>query len=69
MPELDKLNYYSFDGAKRLQRRIEKYWADRGYTVTTRLEEYGEFYTMFLVKSDMVDGWPKDYHRKKEENV
>ena len=50
------------DGAQRLAKRIEAYWAERGRKVTVKLQHVG--FTMQLrsgrtdLRSDMINGWP-----------
>lgn len=55
-------NFFNQNMAARLAGRIEKYWRDRGYTVTVWTErvagmrDAGEGY---CVRSDLLDGKPR----------
>lgn len=51
------------EGAIRLKRRIEEYWADRGFEVKVHLQD-ADFVSAMRsrrvdVRSDMVNGLPK----------
>lgn len=53
-----------FDSALRLIRTIERYWADRGYTVEPRLVAVQGNKCLgtehrYEIHSDMLNGWPR----------
>ena len=59
---------FSADGAYALKQRIERYWANRGFTVQVRLVD-GPFHPAIraaipIVKSDMVNGFPRELFDK-----
>lgn len=58
-------DYCDLPGAMRLKDRIEAYWRERGVVVIVRLEEGGFVPVMRTrrvdVRSDMVDGWPREW--------
>ncbi len=59
-----------FTGARRLKNRIEAYWRERGASVTVQLVEVGFVQAMrtarFDVRSDMLNGWPRESSAKPE---
>ncbi len=54
------------EGAARLALDLQKYWSDRGYYVTTYLEQFAVVnrVPLFGVRSDMINGLPKDWSDK-----
>ena len=56
-------DYCTREGAERLKREIERYWAERGHHVTVRLVE-GSFLASMRskredIRSDMRNGLPR----------
>lgn len=59
-------DFCNADGARRLKKRLEEYWRERGYDVTVRIVEAGFVAAMRSarsdVRSDMVNGFPTRRH-------
>ena len=51
------------EGADTIARRIEAYWANRGFRVKARVERAG---TGIVIRSDMVDGLPVGFDAAKQ---
>lgn len=59
--ELPETDWMTADNARRLAKRIETYWAVRGqhvYTTVTR-ESTSNGAGIYVIRSDMVDGYPR----------
>jgi hypothetical protein len=55
-------------GARELALKIKKFWAARGYSVRLRVEQIDPAKgrgTMFVVRSDIVDGHPRRHLKKR----
>ena len=61
-------------GARRLKAYIERYWAERGYTVEVHLKRlpYSGVARVaaFAVTSDMINGLPREaFHKQREQTA
>jgi hypothetical protein len=64
------MDWLSKKGAEELERRIRKYWRDKGFRIETRVEEsmsresfFGTDRTLFGVRSNLIDGYPPTHWR------
>lgn len=63
MPASQIPNTFTDDGAAALKQMIEAYWRERGANVMVYVQQ-GDYHaalrtTRFDVRSDMVNGWPR----------
>lgn len=51
------------EGAEGLARRLENYWAEKGFKIVTRIEliERVKGIPLHSVRSDMINGLPRGY--------
>jgi hypothetical protein len=60
-------DFFTQAGARDLENRIKKYWAQRGYLIETKLERFnvrGGESPYWAVRSNMLNGCPKSFRSK-----